>query len=238
MQSLTFLCALPVLSLLSVSVARAAPTVLRSQNFTTDPVNYSLPAGSSFRFEAAPMVRYWGLSNTVGLTVNPALTGNAGAYLATQNNDGSTVNFTERNPGQIDFSLAVSGYASLNLSIALAGLPNAEANDFIRAVVDRNGDGSYETTIFNFKGASNSPYTDATLGALTSAFATFPTIPLPLPTAADGVLRRGVPLPTAPTRGFAVGCCSPLDSPTPPGKLRASWRSSTCACSSACARLC
>jgi len=175
---------------ITVSVPEAAaPTILLAQNFTTDPVNYALPAGSEFRFDGATLVRYWAKSDTPGLTVNPAITGSAGAYLATQNIDGGTVAFSATNPAQIDFSVAASGFTTLNLSIALAGMPAAETSNFLRAKVDTNGDGTYETTIFDFKGNSNSPYTDTTLGSLTSAFATFPTIPLPLPTAPDGQLR-------------------------------------------------
>jgi predicted MPP superfamily phosphohydrolase len=175
---------------ITVSVPQSEiPTVLLSQNFTTDPVNYTLPAGSEFRFDIATLVRYWAKSDTAGLTVNPGITGNAGAYLATQNIDGGSVAFSSTNPAKIDFSVAASGYTTLNLSIALAGMPAAEASNFIRAKVDTNGDGTYETTIFDFKGDANSAYTDTTLGALTSAFTTFPTIPLPLPTAPDGLLR-------------------------------------------------
>ena len=77
----------------------------------------------------------------------------------------------------------------MKLSIALAGMPTAETINFIRAKTDNDGDGTYETTIFNFSGSNNSAYADTTLGALTSAFQTFSNLVLPTPTAPDGMLR-------------------------------------------------
>ncbi|MCX6878181.1 MAG: hypothetical protein NTW21_30875, partial [Verrucomicrobia bacterium] len=166
----------------------ALPVPFLSQNFDTDPVNYTLPGNSSpFRFDTGP--RYWAKSDTPGLTVNAGITGSDGAYLGAQNIDGGTVTFSAAAPAQIDFTVAATGYSNLKLSIALAGMPTAENVNFIRAKTDNDGDGTYETTIFNFQGNNNSAYTDATLGALTAAFKTFTYIALPTPTALDGMLR-------------------------------------------------
>lgn len=177
-----------VLVRLCASADGAEFTTLLSENFSGASANYTLPGASNpFRFYAGP--RYWALSNTPGLTPNAGVSANDGAYLAIQNiNDGGFA-FTSASPAQIDFSVPAAGYKTLTLSIALAGMPAAEAENFIRAKADSDGNGTYETTIFNFQGSSNSAYTDAVLGALTGAFKTFPDISLPLPSAADGRLR-------------------------------------------------
>jgi hypothetical protein len=171
-------------------LAATGPVTLMSQNFSTDPVNYTLPGNSSpFRFDAALTSRYWAKSDLAGLTLNAGVTGNVGPYLATQNIDGNTVTFSDTAPAQIDFTVAAANYGSLKLSIALAAMPTAETINFIRAKTDNNGDGTYETTLFEFKGSNNSAYTDGVLGALTAAFKTFSNVALPAPTAADGKLR-------------------------------------------------
>jgi len=194
----------------------SAATIL-SQNFSTDPVNYTLPGSSNpFRYDTGP--RYWAKSDMAGLTVNAGITGSDGPYLGTQNIDGGGVSFSTTAPAQIDFTVSMAGYSDLKLSIALAGMPNAETANFIRAKTDNDGDGTYETTIFNFLGgANNNPYTDATLGALTSAFKTFSNIALPTPTAVDGKLRlRLESFNDTDSQNEATGIDSILISGTPP----------------------
>ena len=183
------------LTVLAAFAAMRAPAdTILSQNFSSDPENYTLPGNSSpFRFEGSPP-RYWAVSNTPSLTVNATITGADGNYLGAQNLDSFAANnFSSGAPAQIDFTVAVAAFSNLNLSIALAGIPTAETVNFVRAKLDNDGDGTYETTLFEFKGNNNSAYTDTTpglnLGVLTSAFQTFPTIPLPAPTAVDGMLR-------------------------------------------------
>ncbi|HWB04506.1 MAG TPA: PEP-CTERM sorting domain-containing protein [Verrucomicrobiales bacterium] len=170
----------------TTSVTRGA--VLLSQNFDTDPVNYT---NSPFAFQASDPSRYFGLSNA-GMVVNPGITGNATVYLAAQNMDGDgdgTLFYSTGAPANVDFTLSAAGLSNLTLSIDAAGMPTAEVENYLRAFVDGDGDGFYETPIFNFVGSNNSPYADATFGALTSNFATFSNIPLPNPTAVDGMLR-------------------------------------------------
>ena len=180
----------PLWSSSSPGTPGTAPVTLLSQNFSTDPVNYTLPTGSDFRFDTSIAgSRYWALSNTPGLTVNAGITDNTGVYLATQNIDGGSVTFSSAAPAQIDFTVAAANYTGLKLSIALAGMPTAEDVNFIRAKTDNDGDGTYETTLFEFKGSNNSAYVDNVLGTLTAAFQTFSNIALPAPTAADGKLR-------------------------------------------------
>lgn len=170
-----------------VSTGKAA-TVL-SQNFDTDPVNYT---GSPFAVQASIPTRHFALSNTPGISVNPAITGNATTFLAAQNmnNDGDgTLAYETGAPAFMSFDVNVSGYSGLQLSIDLAGMPNAEVENFVRALVDMDGDTFYETTIFNFLGSNNSPYIDASLGALTANFAPFSNLALPTPTTPDGFLH-------------------------------------------------
>lgn len=198
-----------------------APAVLLSQNFSSDPVNYTLPGKSSpLRHAAGP--RYWAISNTPGLAVNPGITGNDGAYLATQNiNDGDFA-FSEDSPAQIDFTIPAANFSNLKLSIALAAMPTAEANNFIRALTDANGDGTYETTLFHFKGGNNSAYADPVHGALTSSFRTLSNIPLPEPTAADGKLRlRLESFNDTESQNEATGIDTILISGTPASKVTA-----------------
>lgn len=177
--------------LTSLTVLMAADgfaATLLSQNFSTDPTNYTLPGASSpFRYYSGP--RYWAISDMPGLTVNAGVTGGDGPYLAAQNLDGGGFTFSAAAPPQIDFAVPAAGYADLKLAIALAGMPAAETENFIRARTDNDGDGTYETPVFDFKGSSNSAYTDAALGALTAAFRTFTGIALAKPTAGDGLLR-------------------------------------------------
>lgn len=65
-----------------------------------------------------------------------------------------------------------------------------ESDNFIRAVLDTNGDGSYETILFDFKGFdSNTAYRDVivpSMGDLSTTFSTFSGIVLP---AGDSILR-------------------------------------------------
>jgi len=160
-----------------IAALLAAPTAqavdILSQNFDTDPVNYTLTgaqtAGTS----------YFALSNAGGITLNPNLNGAAGVYF--------TMQAPAANPCQLTFDpVSIADYEDLKLSIALAGGTGVETADFIRAVLDTNGDGTYETTLFNFKGTGNLPYNDTSLGNLSTTFSTFSGIVLP---AGDGTLR-------------------------------------------------
>ncbi len=182
-------------ALFTLASTASATTVL-SQNFDTDPVNYTLPGISNpFRIDTVDPARYWAPSNFPGIAVNPGITGAAGVYLGAQNinndGDGFTLNFDTagpNGPAEIDFTVNVSSFTDLSLSIALAGIPTAEVENYIRAFTDLDGDGIFETPVFNFLGSGNTPYTDELLGALSGNFATF-NIALSEPTAADGNLR-------------------------------------------------
>ena len=181
--------------MLAVAPIASATTVL-SQNFDTDPVNYTLPGISDpFRFDTVDPARYWAPSNFPGVAVNPGITGATGVYLGAQNlnndGDGFTLAFDTagpNGPAEIDFMVDVTNYSDLLLSVALAGMPNAEVENYIRAFTDNDGDGLFETQLFNFLGSSNTPYTDGTLGALSENFATF-NVALSQPTSLDGNLR-------------------------------------------------
>ena len=162
---------------------------LLTQDFSTDPINYTIsPTGV-----AGGGVAYWGLSNQAGITLNPNLTGASGTYLTAQDNDnGGVMNYTSAAPPQINFNVSTVGYSSLKLSLSMAGSPNVETTNFFRAFVDLDGNGSYETTIFNFFGNNNSPYVNSgpsALPNLTTAFQTFSNLSLGTVTAFDGILR-------------------------------------------------
>lgn len=173
---------------LAGAVQQSGAVTMLSQNFDTDPVNYT---NSPFAFQASDPTRYFGLSNA-GMSVNPGVTGNSTVFLAAQNMDGDgdgTLTYSTGSPAFLNFTTSAAGYTDLRLSIDLAGMPNVEVENYIRMFEDVDGDGAYESLIFNFVGSSNSPYTDTVLGALSGAFATFANIPLLSPTAQDGNLR-------------------------------------------------
>ncbi len=181
--------------LIAVGVAAAtsainAATIL-SQNFDTDPVNYVLAPGSEF-IVGANTAKYWNLSNAPGITLNPAIVGNATTYLTGQNMD-APLPFTTGTPAVIDFTVNVTGFTDLKLSIDLAGLFSPEPENFVRVFTDDDNDGFYETPVFSFAGTGNAPYTDFIIDpngiTLTETFTTFPNLPLNFPTAADRNLR-------------------------------------------------
>ena len=170
------------------AVQHSGAVTLLSQNFDSDPVNYT---NSPFAFQASDPTRYFGLSNA-GMSLNPGVTGNSTVYLAAQNMDGDgdgTLTYSTSAPAFVNFTVSAAGYTDLRLSIDLAGMPTVEVENYVRMFEDVDGDGSYESLIFNFVGSNNSPYTDVTLGALSGAFANFSNIPLISPTAQDGMLR-------------------------------------------------
>jgi hypothetical protein len=164
--------------------------ILLSQNFDTDPVKYT---ASPFVIDPLDPARYWAPTNFPGIAPNLGITGNDTVYLAAQNMnaDGPSgvLVFDQFNPAFVSFDVNVTGYTDLTLSLDLAGLPSVEPENFIRAVVDQDGDGFYELMIFNFSGTGNSPYNDPVLGTLTGTFAPFSNIPLPPPSTPDGVLH-------------------------------------------------
>lgn len=186
-----------IFSFLAFAPLANAATIL-SQDWDTDPVNYTLPGISDpFRFQVTDPTRYWGPTSMPGVTPNPGITGPSGFYLGAQNmnNDGDgTLAFdTNGLPGQVDFAVSVSNFTNLQLSVALAGMPTAEVENYLRAEVDIDGDAIYESSIFAFTGGvggvSNTPYQDLGpnfLGDLSGEFRTF-LVNLPQPF--DGILR-------------------------------------------------
>jgi MYXO-CTERM domain-containing protein len=173
---------------LAGGVRQSIAATLLSQNFDTDPENYT---HSLFAFQASDPTRYFGLSNA-GMSLNPGVTGNTTVHLAGQNMDGDgdgTLTYSTGAPANVDFTVSAAGFTDLKLSIDLAGMPNVEPENYVRMFEDVDGDGFYESVIFNFLGGGNSPYTDITLGELSGEFKTFADVPLLSPTAADGMLR-------------------------------------------------
>ena len=179
-----------IVAILGASTSVSRGLTILSQNFDTDPVNYT---NSPFAIDTVDPAQYWNLSNAPGIVVNPGVLGNATTYLAGQNmdvdGDGFTLQFTTGNPAGMNFDVNVTGYTNLQLSIDVAGMPTAEVENYVRGVIDQDGDGFYELMLFNFVGSNNSPYIDSTLGALSETFATFSSISIPSPTAANGVLH-------------------------------------------------
>ena len=191
-------CALPASLVAAVCIVIAPPAsravILLQQNFDNTPVNYTLPFGPPALnvFQASDPTRYFALSNTPGMSLNPGVTGNATTYLAVQNIDGDgdgTLTFNTGAPPALDFQVFVGSLTSFTLDISLAGMPAAEPENYIRAFQDVDGDGFYEAQIFNFLGSANSPYIDSVLGPLSGAFADFKDIPLTRPTTPDNTMR-------------------------------------------------
>jgi hypothetical protein len=178
-----------VISSLAASASLSRAVILLSQNFDTDPVNYT---STPFVIDTLDPARYFAPTNFPGIAPNPGVLGNATTYLAAQNmnndGDGFSLVFDQFNPAFVNFDVNVTGYTDLTMSLDLAGMPTAEPENFLRLVTDQDGDGFYELMLFSFMGGGNSPYVDAVLGALTESFAPF-TVTLPGPTAADGILR-------------------------------------------------
>lgn len=149
-----------------------------SQDFDTDPVNYT---GSPFAVKVSDGTRHYALSNTPDIILNPGITGNASVYLAAQNmnNDGDgTLTYDAGLPAIMNFDVDATGFSDLKLSINLAGMPSAETENYIRALVDVDGDTFYETLVFDFRGINNTAYTDALLGPLSGEFLNFANISL------------------------------------------------------------
>lgn len=174
---------------LSTLLASGQAATLISQDFDTDPVNYT---GSPFAVQVSDGTRHYAPSNTPDIILNPGITGNASVYLAAQNmnNDGDgTLTYETGLPAFMNFDVDATGLSDLKLSIDLAGMPTAETENYIRALVDVDGDTFYETVVFDFRGSNNSPYTDALLGPLSGEFLNFANISLPSPTDPGGVLH-------------------------------------------------
>ena len=185
------------LTLMAFAPLANAATVL-SQNWDTDPVNYTLPGISNpFRFQVSDPTRYWGPTSMVGVTPNAGVVGASGFYLGAQNmnNDGDgTLAFdTNGLPGQVEFTVTVSDFTNLQLSVALAGMPTAEVENYLRAEVDLDGDAFYETTLFAFTGGvggvSNTQYQDLGPNLLGDLSGEFRTVLVNLPQPGDGTLR-------------------------------------------------
>ncbi len=157
----------------------AGTVTLLTQNFDTDPVNYTLTGAQ------AAVTSYFALSNAAGITLNGNLSSASGVYF--------TMQAAATNPCTLTLNpVSLAGFTAPTLSISLAGAAAVEDDNFLRAVLDTDGDGTYETTLFDFKGTtgiSNTAYNDKgtlALGDLSAAFKTFTGIPLP---AGDGTLR-------------------------------------------------
>ena len=177
---LFLLATVAIVVVLSLPGGRAVLAVdLLTQNFDSDPVNYAVTGAQ------AAGTSYFALSNNPGITLNTNLTGASGVYFTGQ--------AAAANPCQLTFDpVSLTGYTSPTLSIALAGATAVESDNFLRAYLDTDGNGTYETTLFNFFGNSNSPYHDSSalnLGDLGFAFKTFPNLPLPT---GDGTIRLRV----------------------------------------------
>lgn len=176
--------------ILAIVPSLQAQTTLMSQNFDTSPVNYT---NSPFVNGTGATNPYWNLSNNVtGVTLNGNLSGNATNYLTGQDMD--AIGFAAATPARMDFSIPATGFSNLTLSLDLAGSPSAESINFVRALTDDNGDGTYETTVFNFQGSdapSNSPYINTlnTTQQLSVAFQNFSGYTLPTPTGSNLLLR-------------------------------------------------
>jgi hypothetical protein len=183
----------PFLTLAAVTALPAATFI--SQNFDTDPVsNYSTNASV---FQASDPARYFAVSDTVGVAMNASVTGAVGNYIGGQNMDGDgdgTLVFSPGavdrvgdpgNPGFVGLESVVTGWSNLQLSVALAGMPSVEDVNFVRCVMDLDGDDNYETMIFNFRGglngSSNVPYHDFGPNALPDLTAEFQTFVVSLP---------------------------------------------------------
>jgi len=187
-----------LLGLASVSAVFLAPSskaaIVLSENFEDSAtVIPRLAPGSEFiQLPSADPneQRYWDLSNSVDPTMlNPSITGNATNYLTGQNMD-TPMPFSQFTPAIVDFNVDVTGNSDLRLSIDLAGLTSPEPENFVRVFTDDDGDGFYETPVFNFQGTGNLPYTETTTGQqLTPEFQTFADLILNTPIAADGMLR-------------------------------------------------
>jgi len=178
-------------TILIAGILAAAPQIyaqrpLLTQDFDTSPVNYTLPPNSAFIHQGT---KYWDLSSNLGADLNPRILGNTTTYLTGQNMD-PALPFSTTNPAQIDFMVNVGTFANLKFSIDLAGIPTAEVENYVRAFTDDDGDGFYETQVFNFVGANNTPYIDAASGGqLSATFQTFSNFALNTPTALDKILR-------------------------------------------------
>jgi hypothetical protein len=166
-----------------------AQTTLLSQNFDTSPVNYT---GSAFQ-TASSGSAYYNLFNSVPEAQrNTTLTGNTTNFLTAQdlNNPNLPAPFSTSNPARIDFSVNGANFENFTLTLDLAGGLTPESINYIRAFTDNDGDGTYETTIFDFKGTENTPYVNAlnTQQALTLAFQNF-SFNLATPTAPNTNVR-------------------------------------------------
>jgi hypothetical protein len=174
--------------------ATAAPSsnaaTILSQNFDTDPVNYTVTPSVQQGTGLDASSKYWGFSNEIPTTIrNPNLLGNTTNYLTGQNMD-APLPFDTFTPGLLDFVVFVGPATDLKLSIDLAGLLSPEPENYVRCFTDNDGDGFYETQIFNFQGTGNLPYTETTTGqTLNGTFQTFANWVLPQPDAADKKLR-------------------------------------------------
>lgn len=185
---------IPALLIFAASMAASSPlskaVTILSQNFDTGPVNYT---NTPFVIQASDPTRYWSLSNAPGISLNPGVLGNATTYVAAQNmnndGDGTLVFDGITVTAAVNFDVSVTGFTDLKLSIDIAGMPNAEPENYVRASTDVDGDGVYELMLFNFMGTGNTAYADAVLGPLTETFATFSNISLPTPTAANRILH-------------------------------------------------
>ena len=174
-----------------LSVQPTSADTLVTQNFDTDPVNYTTSGFFVQNAATGPTgTRYFNLSNAANINLNLGITGADGVYIAVQDADTTVAPvYTDAAPPTLTFNNVGAAGVDLQLAISLAGLPTVEANNFIRAQVDMTGRGDWRN-IFNFVGGNpaDGPYKNGAED-LTGAFANFSyTVPKPL----DGVLRLRV----------------------------------------------
>jgi len=177
-------------SLLAAAASSSRAATILQQNFDTDPVNYTVTPTIQQGTGLDASSKYWGFYNEISPTIrNPNLLGNTTNYLTGQNMD-APLPFDTNNPGHLNFTVFVGPATDLKLSIDLAGLLAPEPENYVRCFTDSDGDGFFESPIFNFQGTGNLPYTETTTGqTLNGTFQTFANWVLPEPTSPDKMLR-------------------------------------------------
>ncbi len=173
----------------AASSSDAQIITLYSQNFDTDPVNYTATPFVQQGTVPGTGSKYWELSHNVTAIINPNVTGNLTNYLTGQNMD-APLPFHPLVPATVDFAVVrPSAFMPfVTLSIDLAGLSSPEPGDYVRLIFDSDNDGLFDTWVFDFQGEDGlHPYTDMTSGLqLTPAFSTFQF--LLFPATAAGIL--------------------------------------------------
>lgn len=150
---------------------------LISQNFEVGTtVNYT---GTSFVNSTTSNESYYNINTSVVApnVVNNSFVGNSTRYLTGQDMDaGGGVAFSSTAPAFLNFTISnAAGFSNYMLTVDLAGGLTPENTNFVRAFTDNDGNGTYETAIFNFAGTTNSPYVNSLNNTqqLSKTFSTF-----------------------------------------------------------------